>query len=306
MGGVLLGFGIIGFVILVGYIAARLRIGGPEAGFVLNRIAFFITGPALLFTVLARADIGDVFSVPLLVALISAVSMAAIYLVVNLVFWRDPLGLSTIGSMASGYVNANNIGLPVAVYVLGDAHYVAPLIVIQLVIFAPIGLALLDIESRGSASFRGIISQPIRNPLIIASLTGLVVALLGIELTAPVLAPFELLGGAAVPLILMAFGMSLFGQKPFAADEGRSRIVVASALKAVVMPVTAWLVAHLGFGLTGAELFAVVTLSALPTAQNIFNYASRYDTGVVLARDTVLATTVLSVPVIVVIAALLA
>jgi predicted permease len=306
MGGVLLGFGIIGFVILVGYVAARLRIGGPDAGFVLNRIAFFVTGPALLFTVLARADIDDVFSIPLLVALISAISMAAIYLVVDLLFWRDPLGRSTIGAMASGYVNANNIGLPVAVYVLGDAHYVAPLIVIQLVIFAPVGLALLDIGSRGSASVRGILSQPIRNPLIIASLAGLVAALLGIDLPAPVLAPFELLGGAAVPLILMAFGMSLVGQKPFAAGEGRSRIVVASVLKAVVMPVVAWFVAHLGFGLDGAELLAVVTLAALPTAQNIFNYASRYDTGVVIARDTVLATTVASVPVIVVIAALLA
>jgi malonate transporter len=306
MGGVLLGFGIIGFVILVGYIAARLRIGGPEAGFVLNRIAFFITGPALLFTVLAQADIGDVFSVPLLVALISAVSMAAIYLVINLVFWRDPLGRSTIGSMASGYVNANNIGLPVAVYVLGDAHYVAPLIVIQLVIFAPIGLAILDISARGSVSFGAILSQPIRNPLIIASLTGLVIAVLGIELPDAVLAPFELLGGAAVPLILMAFGMSLYGQKPFAANDGRSRIVVASTLKTVAMPAVAWLIASLGFGLSGPELFAVVTLAALPTAQNIFNYASRYDTGVVLARDTVLATTLASVPVIVVIAALLA
>ncbi|RUR01606.1 AEC family transporter [Labedella endophytica] len=306
MGGVLLGFGIIGFVILVGYIAARLRIGGPEAGFVLNRIAFFITGPALLFTVLAQADIGDVFSVPLLVALISAVSMAAIYLVINLVFWRDPLGRSTIGSMASGYVNANNIGLPVAVYVLGDAHYVAPLIVIQLVIFAPIGLAILDISARGSVSFGAILSQPIRNPLIIASLTGLVIAVLGIELPDAVLAPFELLGGAAVPLILMAFGMSLSGQKPFAANDGRSRIVVASTLKTVAMPAVAWLIASLGFGLSGPELFAVVTLAALPTAQNIFNYASRYDTGVVLARDTVLATTLASVPVIVVIAALLA
>lgn len=306
MGGVLLGFGIIGFVIAVGFVSARIGIGGPDAGFVLNRIAFFVTGPALLFTVLAGADVADVFSVPLLVALICAVSMAVLYIVVNLLFWRDPLGEATIGSMASGYVNANNIGLPVAVYVLGDAHYVAPLIVIQLVIFAPIGLALLDIESRGSASVRGILSQPVRNPLIIASLAGLVVAVTGVDLPAPVLAPFELLGGAAVPLILMAFGMSLAGQRPFAVAEGRSRIVVASVLKTVVMPALAWVVAHVGFGLSGPNLFAVVTLAALPTAQNIFNYASRYERATVLARDTVLATTVASVPVIVVIAALLA
>ncbi|MEN9621379.1 MAG: hypothetical protein RL499_1572, partial [Actinomycetota bacterium] len=44
----------------------------------------------------------------------------------------------------------------------------------------------------------------------------------------------------------------------------------------------------------------------LPTAQNVFNYAMRYDRAVVMARDAVLITTVLSVPALVVVAALLA
>jgi predicted permease len=47
-------------------------------------------------------------------------------------------------------------------------------------------------------------------------------------------------------------------------------------------------------------------LAGLPSAQNVFNYAQRYQTGVVVARDTVLATTILSVPVLVLVAALLA
>jgi malonate transporter len=47
-------------------------------------------------------------------------------------------------------------------------------------------------------------------------------------------------------------------------------------------------------------------LAALPSAQNVFNYAQRYDRGEILARDTVLITTVLSVPVLLVVAALLA
>jgi predicted permease len=47
-------------------------------------------------------------------------------------------------------------------------------------------------------------------------------------------------------------------------------------------------------------------LAALPTAQNVFNYAQRYGRGVVLARDAVLITTALSVVVLVIVAALLA
>jgi predicted permease len=46
------------------------------------------------------------------------------------------------------------------------------------------------------------------------------------------------------------------------------------------------------FGLTGHDLFAVVVMAALPTAQNVFVAASRYRAAENLARDTVLVTTV--------------
>jgi malonate transporter len=49
-----------------------------------------------------------------------------------------------------------------------------------------------------------------------------------------------------------------------------------------------------------------VTVSALPTAQNIYNFSARYNRGTVVARDTVLVTTIASIPALLVIAALLA
>ena len=49
----------------------------------------------------------------------------------------------------------------------------------------------------------------------------------------------------------------------------------------------------------------MTVLAALPTAQNIFVHATRYGRGEVLARDSIFVTTVLSVPAIVLVAALL-
>jgi len=49
-----------------------------------------------------------------------------------------------------------------------------------------------------------------------------------------------------------------------------------------------------------------VMLAALPTAQNVLNYAQRYERAETLARDTILITTIGSVPVLLVAAALLA
>jgi malonate transporter len=305
MGGVLIGFAIIGFVILVGYVIERAGIAGPEGGRVLNRVAFFVATPALLFTVLVHADVRVFFSPFLATVLVSVACGVVLYVAVSLAFFRTPLAETTLGAAASTYVNANNIGLPVAIYVLGSAQYVAPVLLLQLLVLAPLTLTILDVSTRGRVSLRSIVTQPLRNPMIIASVAVLI-AVLGIQVPAPVLAPLGILGGAAIPMVLLAFGMSLHGQRLLKAGSGRKRVAVASAIKVAAMPLIAYLVGRFVFGLAGPELFAVVTVSALPTAQNIYNFSARYNRGTVVARDTVLVTTIASIPALLVIAALLA
>jgi predicted permease len=306
VGGVLIGFAIIAVVILTGYLIARFGVVGPEAHQVLSRLAFFVLSPALLFTVLAEADLHALFSTQLPVAAVAAAVPMAVFLVVALVVWRRKVPEATIGALASGYLNANNIGIPVAAYVVGDAAASAPVILLQLVVIAPIALTVLDVTTSGRASIGRILSQPVRNPLIIGSLLGLLVALAGIELPEPVLAPFELVGAAAVPVILINFGMSLHGRRLLDTPGSRRDVVLAVMLKLVVMPVVAWAAARFLFGLEGHALFVAVVLAALPAAQNVFNYAQRYRRGETLARDAVLLSTLMSLPVIVVVAALLA
>jgi len=304
MEGILTGFAIIGVVIAVGYVAARLRLGGPDAGTALNRIGFFVASPALLFTVIARADVGELFQAPLLVQAVAAVTVAGVFVVVNALWLRRPAAEATIGAVSSGYVNANNIGLPVAVYVLGDPAAVVPVILLQLLVLAPVTLLVLDAQTSGRVSVRFVLSQPVRNPIILGSLAGAVVSLTGRTVPAPVLAPLEILGGAAVPMILLAFGMSLHGSRPFQQRGGRPAVAVASALKAVVMPALAFVLARYVVGLDDAQVATAVTLAALPVAQNVYNYAARFRTGEMLARDTILVTTLAS-PVVLLVSSLL-
>ena len=306
MGGVLVGFSIIGFVILVGYIVERSGVAGENAGRVLNRIAFFVATPALLFTVLAHADVRVLFSSFLATVLCSVVVGMLLYVLLARLFFRNGLPETVLGATSATYVNANNIGLPVAIYVLGSAQYVAPVLLLQLLVFAPITLGILDASTSGRVSVRGILTQPLRNPMIIASILGVIVAALGIPVPEAVFAPLDIIGGAAIPLVLMSFGMSLHGQRLLQPGTGRKQVVAASLIKVAVMPVIAYLIGRFLFGITGPELFAVVTVSALPTAQNIFNFASRYDRAVVVTRDTVLITTIGAIPALVIIAALLA
>lgn len=306
MAGVLIGFAIIGAVIAVGYLVGRLGILGPHAEFVLGRFAFFVLSPALLFTVLAEADAAQLFSSLLPVSAIAALTCMTIFAVLATVLWRRAVPETTIGALAGGYANANNIGLPIAAYVLGDPAFAAPIILLQLVILTPIALTILDVSTSGRLSVGRVLSQPIRNPLIIGSALGLVLSVTGIELPAPVMEPFHLIGAAAVPTVLLLFGMSLHGRRLLETGSGRRDILLAVALKIVAMPVIAWAVGAFVFGLEGLPLFAVVVLAALPTAQNVFTYAVRFERAVPVARDAVLISTLLSVPALIVIAALLA
>jgi malonate transporter len=78
------------------------------------------------------------------------------------------------------------------------------------------------------------------------------------------------------------------------------------ALKILIQPLVAFLIARYAVDLPPADVFAVTVIAALPTAQNVFTVAVRYNTGVVLARDTIFLSTILAVPALIAIAALLA
>jgi hypothetical protein len=305
--GVVEGFVVIGIVIVVGYLLGRSGLLGPAAVEVLSRLAFFVASPALLFVTLARADVDAVFSEALVVTAVSSSVACLLYLPVGLLRHR-PAGETAVGSMASGYVNAGNLGIPIATYALGNAAEVAPVMLFQLTVLAPLFSTVLDVTSARAGGERPpllrTLTAPVRNPIALASGAGLVVSATGWQPPAAVLAPVELVGDLAVPAMLLAFGLSLRGApRPGAGDSAPSLLAVL-LLKNLVQPGLA-LALGLLLGLEGHALLAVVVCAALPTAQNVFGYAVRFGQGVTLGRDAGLATTLLSAPVLVTVVTLL-
>nr|WP_257794334.1 AEC family transporter [Arthrobacter sp. zg-Y238] len=305
--GVLTGFAVVWIIILTGYAIGRLGVLGENAQTVLSRLAFFVASPALLLITLSDADLPTVFSFPLLVAAASALATALLYVLVTRWWLRRPLPEMLISAMSSSLVNAANLGLPICVYVLGDAAYIAPVLIFQLAFFTPFFLMMMDSATSGRrTSVRVFAGQVVRNPIIVGSLIGLLLAATGTQLPEIIHEPVSLIGGAAVPAMLLAFGLSLVGSRPLTADGGRrADVVLASAFKLLVQPLLAFVLARFVLGMEGHLLFAVVVTAALPTAQNVFVAAARYEEGVLVAKDTVLLTTIASLPVLVLAAALL-
>jgi len=302
---VMLGFGIVALVIATGYGVGRLGILGDTALDVLSRASFFVFSPALLFIVLGQADIAQLFSNLLPVSALAALVALLTYVLIARFALHREVGSLTVGGLGASYVNSNNIGLPLAAYVLGDPALAAPVLLFQFIVMAPIALTILDITSTKKVSFGRIISQPVRNPLIIASLLGVVVSATNATLPFLLSEPIRLLGQAAVPSLLFALGLSLAGQRLWQVRSERIDSVIATVIKLVWMPLVAWLAGRFLFDLDAEALFTVVILASLPSAQNVFNYAQRYQVAVGLGRDTVVITTVLSLPVMLLVAFLL-
>ncbi|GIF71893.1 AEC family transporter [Asanoa siamensis] len=304
MRAVLTGFAGIWLVTLAGYLAGRLGILGPDATALLARLVFYLAAPALLFSTLATSSLDKVFTPALAVFVLSTVVAAGLY--VGLSLRARPAPEVTIGALCASYVNAGNLGLPIAAYVLGDASLIVPVLLFQLLVATPTALAVLDVTAAGHrpAPLR-LLSAPLRNPISVACLCGLLVAASGWRLPPEVLRPFELVGGAAVPLALLALGLALRGSRPFAGGPDAGQRYLAVALKVVVQPTVAWAIGRFVFGLDGHALLSAVVLSALPSAQNLFVYATRYGRATGLARDAIVLSTLAAVPVLIVVAALL-
>lgn len=321
---VLSGFFIIWLIIAVGYGAGRTDALGPNAQPVLSRTAFFVASPALLFTTLSESDVFLVLGPQLWIATLSAGVAAVVYLAAAKFLVAKRNGSERmIAALSASMMNSANLGLPIAAYVLGSASYAAPIILFQLAIYTPIYVFVLDSQTlkesrRDDAkikvvragfwrSFGRIIVTVIRNPLIIGSAFGLLFSVTGWQLWQPLEESISLIGGAAIPAMLLAFGISLVGSKPLDKQHGRRRdTILASFVKLIIHPLAAWLLAAFVFHLDTEGILVATVMASLPSAQNVFVAASRYNTGLVVARDTVFITTVLAIPAMIVVAGLLA
>jgi len=283
----------------LGYLVGRAGVLGAAATDVLGRFVLLVAMPAALFGTLSRAPLAGFGLVGLLAFAASTFLVGSAGFALARWGLRRTLGEQTIAGMAAGYVNAGNLGIPVAVQILGDASFVAVVLLFQVLVLAPVVLCALDAGTGSRPGFRRVLTLPVRNPILLACVCGVAVHSAGWKLPDLVYHPVDLLGAAAVPLALVALGLSLHRRRgdhpdPPAGERRRLELIVVVGLKIVVQPAVAYLVGHVALGLDGAPLLAVVVCAALPTAQNTFVFARVYGLQSRLPRDSVVWTTAFS------------
>lgn len=120
----------------------------------------------------------------------STTLVAGLAMAVSTWFLRVPAADAAVITLASSYVNAGNLGLPLAVYLLDDPVAVVPTLLFQLLVIAPVAFAVLGsrtsagagagaedlvpADSRLATRLHRVSIDTLRNPIIVGALAGLI------------------------------------------------------------------------------------------------------------------------------------
>ncbi len=118
---------------------------------------------------------------------------------------------------------------------------------------------------------RGFLGEVVRNPLILATASGLLANLLGLSLPAWLVPTANRIGASSIALGLMAAGAGMQFQS---LASGKALGVSVLVIRHLLSPIAAWLLAR-ACRLGAAETTILLTISALPTASSCYVLAAR-------------------------------
>lgn len=247
--------------ILAGFAWGRLR-GGFEPA-TLTPLVVDIGTPCLIVSSLIKSAI-----TPEAFAAIAAASLTALCcfaLTGSIVLWTFGLRLQTYLPAVS-FPNAGNLGLPLALYAFGPEglSYAIVFFAIASIINHSVGQAM----AAGAADWRGVVRMPA--PYAIA--VGLFCAYFHVTPPVWITRALDLMGGMAVPLMLLMLGAALSRLQVSALG----RATAVSALRICSGAAIGMAVAT-GFGLEGAARAVLILQCAMPVAVYNYLYAQRWN-----------------------------
>lgn len=287
----------------LGYLAGRYRLFTAEAAFEINRFVFYVALPALMFGLLSNAKVDRFEWAPLAGYFTSEFIVYAIgFLVARKVFHCDIREALLIG-MAGCFVNHALFVLPIAVTLYGDEASLpiaAITTVDSLFVFGGAIVAMEALHERAT-TLAVTARKIVANPMLIALVGGMLMAVLGIEIPKGINVYLHFTGSAAAPVSLFALGIILSAQGP----ARRPWLpVVVTTFKLLIHPVLAWICVALLFGIDPVAAKPSLLVAAGPCGTMPFVLALTYGVRLNSIARAILYTTIGSVATLTIVAAL--
>lgn len=255
-----------------------------------NRVSLYLLSPALIFSSLAqsRIEVSETLRISAFMTLF-VVAIGALTWLVALLIRLDPLDRAAL-MLCAMFMNAGNYGLPAARFAFGQEGFDRAVLffVVQAILAQTLAIY---IAGAGHGDRLGGLAQLLRMPQVYAVLAALAFRLGGVRLDPTgggivndVFRGVDLVGDAAVPLLLIILGLQL-------AETGRisegPKVALGTALRlGLSVPLAVGLSYLLNLDELSTKL--AIMLSSMPTAVNVtilaieFNVRPRFVSSVVV------------------------
>lgn len=283
-------------VMVIGYILKQIGMLNDNFVTVANKFNFKVTLPFMLFRDISSVDIKAVFDLKY-VLFCALVSTACFWLI-----WGGTKLFLKDKSMRGAFVQASFrssaavMGLAFIENIYGSSA-MGPLMIVGAVplynIFSVIVLTFEGAhanEENRSEKIKLACVNIIKNPIIIGIVTGLVVALIGIDFPVVVDKTINSVAQMATPLALVTIGAGFEGRKALA----KMKPTIAAALIKLVIQPLIFIPAAAWMGFSGEKMIAILIMLAAPTTPSCYIMAKNMDNDGVLTASVVVTTTLLA------------
>ena len=285
-------------VIVTGWLVGYMGYLSRTLSEALIHFAYNIAMPALLIVTIAQEPSHSLIDWRFLAAFGggSLLCFALVFGVMSIAASRN-LASRTMFGMAASMTNTGFVALPVLQAIYGPRAVLPAAIatVFVAVVMFPIAVILLETDQRdehgAAASPMATAKHVVLNPLVISTLVGMLLSVLGLRMPGPVAAYFGIFADALTPCALFAIGLGL------SLDGLRANIGQASLLSAVKLVIMPLIVYGLSLSLHLDPLYtiAAVICAAVPTAKTVYILAGEYHREEMMVASTVSLTTLASV-----------
>lgn len=291
-------------LVILGYVAGRLRWIRAESSKDLSNLVFLVLTPALMFRTMGKVDVKELEALPLLTYFAAVLLLFALML-----FWQGFNRRAAVLALATTFSNTVMIGIALVSLAYGEAGLVILLSLISLhaLVLLTAGTVVLELavaretnaDGQGARAMLRTVLGAVRNavihPVPLPIIAGLLYAQTGWAIPEVVDKPLQWLGNAFGPLALLLVGVTLAGTTVGPHLRGALGLTL---VKNLLMPV---LVAGLGLlmGLSSLALVVMVVTAALPMGANVFLFSQRYAVAEELVTASIIvsnATALLTVP----------
>ena len=284
-------------IIFLGTFLRARNVFNEEASRILTKFAFFVTLPPYVFLNIVKSSNINIFQWDFIIRfeIITIVIISFSFLFSKYLFKYNNRKASLF-SLNSSYPNYGFLGIPLCILAFGKEAAIP----ISMILFADT-IVLLTFttffasntkESKIYKNLFFILVNMIKNPLLVAVLTGFIFVIFNIAIDSLIYNILNILSVAAPPTLLFALGIMLWNK----VDISFIRLIsVITIFRLIIHPLLVFCIFYFFPSSVPSLWINVAVLSScLPVAATAFAMSGYYETFIKETSSSILVTTILS------------